>query len=416
MHLLDKTLAKEHSLRAVERCNILAQISEMKSGILRQYLTPAHKQCNQQVAKWMQQAGLKTWQDEVGNQWGRLSTNNPKAKSLIIGSHLDTVPNAGAYDGILGVLLAIEIAELANAQQLPLPFHLDIVGFADEEGTRFGTTLIGSKAIAGQFQSEWLDIRDANNITMAEALTEFGLSPESVNKATLDSEQVSAYWEVHIEQGPVLEAGDYSIGVVSAIAGAKRAIISFTGQAGHAGTTPMTMRQDALTAAAELVLAIEDIAKSSLNNEVATVGQIKCKPGATNVIAGYCEISLDARAQTVTDLQNLLNKISTQADQIASKRQLNINWQWTHQAEPVPCAENIQTLFKDACVLNKIPAPTLPSGAGHDAMALSDFCSLGMLFIRSPGGISHHPKETVISSDVENALTVLYSALSCQSA
>lgn len=402
---------QEHTSRALLRCEILSRISELDGAILRQYLSKEHKACNQQVAQWMNDAGMKTWQDAVGNQWGRLESLNKNAPVLIIGSHLDTVPNAGAFDGILGVMLAIELADLAKNNALVLPFHIDVVGFCDEEGTRFGTTLIGSKALAGTFDPSWLKITDKDNITMAEAMIMFGLKPESYQQASIINQVNSAYWEIHIEQGPVLENLEQPIGIVSAIAGAKRANISFIGMAGHAGTTPMSMRADALAAAAELTLAIENTAAQCCNNEVATVGSIKAKPGATNVIAGYSEITLDARAQSESDLSQLIEKIEQQAELIATKRNIKVNWQWTHAAKVVACDNNIQHIFNQASQLNNITAPTLPSGAGHDAMAIGDICPIGMLFIRSPKGISHHPDEAVIKSDVEQALSVMYSAL-----
>lgn len=412
MQTLDQTVLKHHGKRALERCQSLAGISEMDGAILRQYLTPEHKRCNQLVAIWMAEAGMDTWQDEVGNQWGRLASDNPDAKRLVIGSHLDTVPNAGAFDGILGVLLAIELADIAHQQGINLPFHLDIVGFCDEEGTRFATTLIGSKALAGNFDPSWLDLTDANGVSMSEALTAFGLSPKDVGNATLTKDGVLGYLEVHIEQGPVLEAADQALGVVSAIAGAKRAVIEFIGQSDHAGTTPMDMRKDTIVAAAELTIAIEQIAKQCQHNEVATVGYINAKPGVANVISGYSAVSLDARAQSDDDLELLLYKISRTAKAIASERQLELNWQWTHEAETVACDTKFQQQLLAACHANGEDSPVLPSGAGHDAMAIAPICPVGMLFIRSPGGISHHPAETVIPEDVEKALAVMYSAIS----
>jgi allantoate deiminase len=411
MNTLSSLQKKTYAKRALLRCEILSKISELKGAILRQYLTPEHKACNQQVSEWMADAGMKTWQDTVGNQWGRLVSSTPNAPVLIIGSHLDTVPNAGAYDGILGVMLAIELVGLATLNHVEFPFHIDVVGFCDEEGTRFGTTLIGSKALAGQFNPDWLNIIDTNNMSMADAMIDFGLDPKAYQQASLLNKNVNAYWEVHIEQGPVLEKQEQPIGIVTAIAGAKRAEISFIGMAGHAGTTPMNMRLDALTAAAELTLTIEKIAQQSCNNEVATVGTLKAKPGATNVIAGYSELSLDARAQTEEDLSRLIHQIKQQANQIATKRNIEMQWKWTHAAKVVACDKTIQDVFKQASELNHIKAPSLPSGAGHDAMAVADICPVAMLFIRSPKGISHHPDETVITDDVEKALAVMYSAL-----
>jgi len=411
MELLNNTLAAKYSERALSRCKILSEISEMEGGILRQYLSKEHKACNLTVSDWMTEAGMTTWQDSVGNQWGRIVSANPNAKRLIIGSHLDTVPNAGAYDGILGVLLAVELAALVTELQIELPFHLDVVGFCDEEGTRFATTLIGSKALAGEFSPDWLALTDVNGVSMEQAMTEFGLTPNDYSSSALKPEELIAYWEAHIEQGPVLESVDQALGVVTAIAGAKRAIISFIGHSGHAGTTPMHLRKDSLAAAAEFIVSIEQLAKNSKNGEVATVGQIEAKPGATNVIPGKTLMSLDIRAQNAPDLDALLSDIRSSVEKIVEERNLAFDWQWTHQAGAVDCDSEIQQLFKSACVVNSENSPFLPSGAGHDAMAIAKVCPIGMLFLRSPKGISHHPSESVIDGDVTKALSVLYTAL-----
>lgn len=409
--LLNSELANKFAARALLRCKTLSGLSQMQGGIHRVYLSKEHKECNRVTAAWMAEAGMQSWQDEVGNLWGRLASSNPNAKRLIIGSHLDTVPNAGAFDGILGVLLGIEIAAIAHTLKFDLPFHLDVVGFCDEEGTRFATTLIGSKALANEFDPQWLNIQDTNGISMRQAMLDFGLNPDDYAKAALNKNELLGYWETHIEQGPVLESVNQALGVVTAIAGAKRAMITLTGQSGHAGTTPMNLRQDSLVGCAELTLAIEQLAKNASNGEVATVGQIHARPGATNVIAGKTTISLDARAQNDADLAVLLNAIHTRTDQIATSRNLTLDWQWTHAADAVACDTQIQQLFSSACKLNNQASPSLASGAGHDAMAIAPICPVGMLFIRSPGGISHHPAEAVIDEDVTKALSVMYSAL-----
>ncbi|MDM7861339.1 allantoate amidohydrolase [Alteromonas sp. ASW11-36] len=414
MNVLDPHTITRHGKRAIERCLALSRISEMDGGILRQYLTVKHAEANQQAARWMQQAGMTTWQDEVGNQWGRLASSDPAAKRLIVGSHLDTVPNAGAYDGILGVMLAIELADLAHQQSVELPFHLDVVGFCDEEGTRFGATLIGSKALAGDFNANWLELTDEHGTTMADAMTVFGLDPLKVQDAALDPTELLAYWETHIEQGPVLEAQQQAIGVVTAIAGAKRALVSFKGRAGHSGTTPMHMRQDSLVAAAEFICKVEQSAAQCSNSQVATVGYIDAKPGAVNVIAGKTTLSLDVRAQQDSELDQLLHSIEHHAQAIAEQRNLTLEWQWTHAAAAVACDQHIMQTFMEACARNDESIALLPSGAGHDAMAIATKCPVGMLFVRSPGGVSHHPSETVVEEDVARVLAVMYSALAIQ--
>lgn len=408
---LDGILADQHAQSALERCAELGRISEFSDGILRQYLTPEHKQCNQTVAHWMQDAGMQTWEDAVGNQWGRLPSKNPDAPRLVFGSHLDTVPYAGHYDGILGVLLAIELAEVINEQNVELPFHLDVVGFCDEEGTRFGATLIGSHALAGNFDPEWLEIKDKAGVSMAQAMEDFGLQPLQYQQASLRGDNLLGYWEVHIEQGPVLEANDLSVGVVSAIAGARRANIEITGKAGHSGTTPMRLRKDPMCAAAELIQAIEEAANSCNDDRVATVGMIESRPGAVNVIPGKVTLSLDVRSQHDEAREQLIAVIENQMNRIAFDRNLSFEMHWTYGIAAAHCEQDFQNLFRAACVDNDLPAYSLPSGAGHDAMAIAPLCPMGMLFIRSPGGISHHPEEAVIKTDVEDALKVMFSAL-----
>jgi allantoate deiminase len=397
--------------RALQRCQILAGFSELQGGILRQYLSVQHQQANQQVAEWMSELGMRTWQDPVGNIWGRWAATDPQAKSLIIGSHLDTVTNAGAYDGILGVMIGIELVALLQQQQRKLPFHLDIVGFADEEGTRFGCTLIGSSALAGHFDPRWLEKRDQNGISMAQAMAKFGLDPNLVEQASLSAENIIGYWEAHIEQGPVLENREAPVGVVTAIAGARRAKVRFTGQAGHAGTTPMALRKDSVAAAAEWVCHVEQLTAAKADGEVATVGQFNVLHGSVNVIAGVCELSLDVRAQSDKHRDKLIDELEQAAHKIGQQRAIEVSFNWYHSAPAVECDAVQLPLFVAAAEQCGYSAPLLPSGAGHDAMALASLCPVNMLFLRSPEGISHHPDERVIAEDVGAAIAVLWRAL-----
>lgn len=400
--------------RLLNRCETLAGFSALNDGILRAYLTPEHAQANAQVEVWMTEAGMSVWQDSVGNQWGRYEGSVEGAQKLIIGSHLDTVPYAGRYDGILGVLAAIELVSQLQDENRRLPFAIEIVGFCDEEGTRFGTTLIGSKALAGQWRDDWLSIEDEHGKTMGEALIEFGLDPEQCRHAALSPDDIVGFWELHIEQGPVLEAEDLPLGVVTGIAGAKRSMIQLKGQAGHAGTTPMNLRRDSLTGAAELTLAIERIACDMGGDLVATVGQAFSKPGAVNVIAGQTILSLDVRSQNDLVRDKALEQINDVAEAIAGRRNLELSWNHTHQAPAVLCNAKYQGVFSKAIedAFDKtIPVKSLPSGAGHDAMAMAAICPMAMLFLRSPRGLSHHPDEAVIPEDVAGALSVLYQAI-----
>lgn len=393
------------------RCDQLAQFSELEDGILRQYLTPQHAAANELVAQWMVAAKMTTWADAVGNQWGRLASSNADAPSIVIGSHLDTVPYAGRYDGILGVLLGIEVARYFAEQKQALPFHLDVVGFADEEGTRFATTLIGSKALAGNFSEQWLTLCDNNGISMVDALKKFGLSPDKISSASLVEKPPLAYLEAHIEQGPVLEAAQQPLGIVSGIAGARRAKFTFTGQAGHAGTTPMNLRKDALACAAETILAVENLALAKTEGEVATVGDIQAEPGATNVIAGRCSISLDVRALDDQRRDQLIKEITLQAEQAAQKRGAHLSIEWMHEAAASPCDAHLQQVLFQAAQSLGIEVNSLPSGAGHDAMAIASLCPMAMLFVRSPKGLSHHPDEAVIPKDVGLAIATMVRAV-----
>ena len=390
--------------KIMQRADKLATFTAMEGGLLRAYLTPEHKQAHKQIADWMTEAGLTVWEDSVGNQWGRKVANNPCLPTLIIGSHSDTVANAGKYDGNLGVLLAIEA--MALLADIALPFNVDIVAFADEEGTRFNTTLIGSSAVAGCFQKDWLAIKDTDGISMSQAMLDFGLKPELADQRQYTKEQVLAYLEVHIEQGPVLESNDLAVGVVTAIAGAKRYQFQVKGMAGHAGTVPLELRQDALCGVAEMIASIEKFANE--HDVVATVGKCDVKSGAVNVIPGEVHFTLDIRSQDQVTLDTSCATLLAQLELIAEKRTLGFQSENIYQAEAVPCNSKLQKQWaevvesetnKDVCFLH--------SGAGHDAMVMANLTDIAMLFVRCEKGISHNPREQVMESDVGVALKCL---------
>jgi len=390
--------------KIMQQANKLAEFTAMEGGLLRAYLTPEHKQAHQQIADWMTEAGLQVWEDSVGNQWGRKVASNPTLPTLMIGSHSDTVANAGKYDGNLGVLLAIEAMQVLS--DIDLPFNIDIVAFADEEGTRFNTTLIGSSAVAGCFQLNWLDIEDNDGISMRQAMLDFGLQPEIAGHDQYTKEQLLAYLEVHIEQGPVLESKDLAVGVVTAIAGAKRYQFNVRGMAGHAGTVPLDLRQDALCGVAQMISSIEYFASN--HDVVATVGKCEVKPGAVNVIPGEVSFTLDIRSQDQAILESSCVTLLNQLEAIAQERQLTFQSEKIYQAEAVPCSPQLQQQWaevveqqtqKEACLLH--------SGAGHDAMVIAKIADIAMLFVRCEKGISHNPREQVMTSDVGVALTCL---------
>jgi len=390
--------------RIMQRADHLATYSAMQDGLLRAYLTPEHKLAHQQLAQWMQQAQLQTWEDSVGNQWGRKVAANPTQPTLLIGSHSDTVANAGKYDGNLGVLLAIEAMFQLIGQELP--FHVDIVAFADEEGTRFDTTLIGSSAAAGCFQPDWLAIADNQGITMAQAMRDFGLDPALAGKDKRHADDILAYLEVHIEQGPVLESLDLPVGIVTGIAGAKRYQFKLTGMAGHAGTVPLALRHDAMCGAAQMIASIEQFAVE--HEVVATVGRCHTLPDAVNVIAGEVNFSLDIRSECQSRLENSCQQLLQQLSDIAQQRQLQLQHENIYQAQAVLCNANLQQHWGEVVEQYTEQAPCfLSSGAGHDAMVMTQLTDIAMLFVRCEKGISHHPREQVIASDVAVALQCL---------
>lgn len=389
----------------LQRCDLLSEITQTPGIIDRQYLTEQHKQANSQVANWMQQAGMSTWTDEAANQWGRYKSDNPEAKTLVLGSHLDTVPNSGKYDGILGVLLPISLIEYYNKQQRRFPFNIDIVGFGDEEGTRFGTTLLGSRAIAGTWLDKWADLTDQNQVSLAHAMRDFGLDVNLVQNAARNPEDIIGFLEAHIEQGPVLEANDLAVGIVTAIAGARRFKMEVMGSAGHAGTVPMAMRRDALSCASELVLEIEKVANKY--DVLATVGSIQAKPNAVNVISGYVELSLDIRSDSDQKRDAAVVILQQRLAEICADRNCKFAWQQLHSASSVQCDSTLSQDLIKATESAGYKSFVLGSGAGHDAMAMANLCPISMLFIRCEKGISHNPREAVLHEDVTAALKVV---------
>lgn len=389
------------AFRIMQQADTLAEFTSMEGGLTRTYLSNQHQQAHQKLASWMQSAGLDTWQDSVGNQWGRKAAPQPDAPILILGSHSDSVVDAGKYDGNLGILLAI--AALDQLQEVELPFHVDVVAFADEEGTRFNTTLIGSSAVAGIFDPRWLAVEDQDGISMAQAMQAFGLDPQSAGKDSLSADKVLAYLEVHIEQGPVLEAHSRAVGVVTGIAGAKRYQFNLKGMAGHAGTVPIDMRADAMCGAAEMISTIEAYAQR--HNLVATVGKCDLMPGSVNVIPGEVNFTLDIRSLEQVVLDQACDDLLTQLTVIAKRRSLTFEHQLFYQVQAVPCSQPLQQGWEK--VIQQVtgqPALFLPSGAGHDALAMAHLTSVGMLFVRCDKGISHNPLESIQQEDVAIAL------------
>ncbi|GGH65832.1 allantoate amidohydrolase [Rothia aerolata] len=399
--------------RAIDRCFEVSAISAMDGGIERIYLTPEHRKHNDLAAEWMRSAGLETFVDAAGTLHGVLASSMPDAPTLYLGSHLDTVPDAGKYDGILGVTLAIEVAEYLCGKDLP--FNLEVLAFADEEGVRFGATLLGSSAMAGQWNPDWWDIEDENGITMRQAFVEFGLDPERIGEAAIDPAKTVGYLEAHIEQGPYLEADDQPLAVVTSIAGAQRLTFTVTGESRHAGGTPYEYRQDALVGASQMVLDIETIGRE--HEVIATVGELEVVDGAVNVVPGLVEFSLDLRAASDEARDSAFEAITESVRATASARKLTVSWELNHSASTAYCAPHLQRVIAQgvAAALPTQPAvesvPHMYSKAGHDAMAMEKAVDVGMLFLRCKGGISHNRHEDVRHDDVMAALAAFSRAV-----
>lgn len=390
--------------RVMVRADALAAISETPDALTRVYLSPQHLQANQQVGEWMRQAGMTVWQDSVGNICGRYEGAQEGAQAVLLGSHLDTVRNAGRYDGMLGVLTAIEVVDSLHQQGLHLAQAIEVVGFGDEEGTRFGITLLGSRGITGTWPQGWLETCDAHGVSVAQAMVQAGLDPARVALAARHQDDFSACLELHIEQGPCLEQAGLALGVVEAINGARRLSCRFTGEAGHAGTVPMNHRKDALAAAAEWMVLIENTTRQRGGNQVATVGELRCLPGAVNVIPGEVALSLDIRGPQDAPLDALLAELLAQAQTIAARRGLSFGAEEFYRIAATPCEARLQHLLGDAVTSVQGRSLSLPSGAGHDTIALAERWPVGMLFVRCKGGVSHHPAESVMADDVALAI------------
>jgi len=391
----------------VGRINELAAISEAPAHLARVFLTKEHRAAADLILAWMRSAGMRAHLDAIGNVCGRYEGERPGLPCLMLGSHYDTVYDAGKWDGPLGLLTAISCVADLNRRGRRLPFAIEVTGFADEEGVRFASTLLGSRAVAGTFVESVLGTRDAAGVSMRDALVQFGLDPDHIGAAARARSELLAYVELHIEQGPVLEAKNLPVGVVTAIAGATRLAASLTGMAGHAGTVPMALRRDALAGAAECIGAIEAFCRTDEGGLVGTVGYIHAMPGATNVIPGQVSFTLDIRAPTDAHRKLAVTDIVRQIERIAKRRKLGLQVDVTHENRTVPCAPWLRRQVAEAIAGEGYPVFELPSGAGHDGMAMIDIADVAMVFVRCRGGISHHPDEHVEVADADAGARVL---------
>lgn len=395
----------------LDRCDTLARHSSNAYFLERIYLSREHRAVNDIAAEWMREAGMRVWRDAAGNQCGRIEGREPGLPALLLASHLDTVPNAGRYDGMLGVLAAIAVVRRLrdSGRVKSLPFALEVAAFGDEEGTRFGATLLGSRALAGGWDDAWFELRDERDISMREAFERFGLDPARVGQAARAPESLVGYLELHIEQGPRLQDADRALGVVTSIAAARRYRITFTGESRHAAT-PFERRHDALSGASEAILAIERISRA--RQAPATVGRIDAHPGAVNVIPGRAEFSLDLRAESEQARESAWDEIAVALGEIAHRRGLGFAHETTHQAPEVTCSDRLKSAIRSGIATTGDREPLeLLSIAGHDAMAVAAICEVGMIFVRCLDGISHDPAESVTEADVALAIDAFAAAV-----
>jgi allantoate deiminase len=391
----------------VGRINELGAISETPEHLARFFLTREHRSAAELILTWMRSAGMHAHLDAIGNVCGRYEGERPVLPCLMLGSHYDTVRDAGRWDGPLGLITAISCVADLHKRGRRLPFAIEVVGFADEEGVRFASTLLGSRAVAGTFDASVLNARDNTGLAMRDALVQFGLDPEHIGAAARIRRELHGYIELHIEQGPVLETEQLPVGVVTAISGATRLAASLTGMAGHAGTVPMRLRRDALAGAAECISVIEELCRTDTDGLVGTVGYIHARPGATNVIPGQVSFTIDLRAATDSHRTRATADIVRHIEAVAKRRKLVLQVDVTHENRTVPCASWLKAQVAEAIAAEGFRVFELPSGAGHDGMAMIDIADVGMMFVRCRGGISHHPDEHVDKADADLGARVL---------
>jgi allantoate deiminase len=392
----------EQARRVMVECGRIATMTEEPGRITRRFLTPPVRAVHEYLRVRMQELGMQVHVDAAGNLRGLWQSQNASGKRLVMGSHIDTVPDAGAYDGVLGVVVALEWVRIAK--ELKFPINIEVIAFSEEEGVRFGVPFIGSRAVAGRFDEDILEAKDSDGVTLEAAIRAFGLDPGLIGKAELDKDAVG-FVEVHIEQGPVLESESLSVAVVTAIVGQTRLTFEFIGHANHAGTTPMRLRHDALAAAAEWIAKVETLALAT-DGLVATVGKVVVEPNAGNVVPGAVKVSLDVRHATDSTRKEAIEKLIESADAIAARRSLTVKRTRQMDQPAVPMDERLTSFLADAIEAIGLPVKMMSSGAGHDAMVMAARVPTAMLFLRSPGGISHHPAEAVLEGDVEASLGV----------
>ncbi len=391
--------------KVLARINELAGYSEDEECLTRTFGSGAFIEAGNKVFSWMQQAGLETIIDNIGNIRGRLLSTNGNAKTFVIASHIDSVVNAGKFDGPLGVMMGLDLVEYVIKSKAAIPFHIELIAFSDEEGVRFHSTFLGSKVVAGTFDKYLLNKKDSSGISVKDVIQLMGKDPGKLNEDAISGHEIAGYFEIHIEQGPVLFEKHIPAAIVNSIAGQRRIELSFTGFAGHAGTVPMDMRNDALCAAAECILAIEELAISQ-PMLVATVGRLDILNAASNVIPGEVVCSLDIRSNDETLLVSAAEQLRKNFETVCNKRTIDFKWKLIQSTKPVACDQRLNRLLQEAITDAGYEVIQLVSGAGHDAVAISEIGPVAMMFVRCFKGISHNPLENVEPADIKASLLI----------
>ena len=377
-------------------------------GVTRLSFTDEEKQAKEFVVKLMKDAGLKVYQDSIGNLFGRFEGRDPLLPVVLVGSHLDSVINGGIFDGPAGVLSAIEALKTLKEQGITTTHPIEVVAFTDEEGARFNTGMFGSKALCGKLSvEEMYEIKDQQQTTLADAMKQFGYDPDQVGQARRDPASIKAYLELHIEQGKVLESAGLPVGVVSGIAGPLWMQVNLTGEAGHAGTTPMNLRKDPLVAAAVIIQALEEIAKKQPYT-VGTVGKLQVEPGGTNIIPGIVKFTMDIRDTSIAARNEVEQEIMQVIESVCGERGIRHAVEVLHRIPPVSSSPVIMEMIQQSCHEANLATLSIISGAGHDAMILADITDVGMIFVKSKDGISHNPKEWTDQEDLAYGAEVLF--------
>ena len=396
----------QRAKKVVDLINELAEISEEKNCITRTFGTKAFVETSKKISSWMKEIGLDTRIDNISNVRGKLSCSIPDAKTLVIGSHFDSVVNAGKFDGPLGIVLGLDLIQHLINSKKQLPFNMELIAFSDEEGARFHTAYLGSKVVSGSFDNSLLEKEDAASVTLREAIHSIGGDSKKLIEDSIAGKNWAGYFEIHIEQGPVLYDKNIPVGIVSGIAGQKRIEIIFNGIGGHAGTVPMEMRSDALCAAAEFILAVENFAFTNKENMVATIGKLEIFNAASNVIPGKVFCSLDLRSPQASILSPACEALNKSCKEICMRRGLLFEWNLVLESNPVACDEQMSSILQKTITDSGYEVVWLVSGAGHDAVPISEIAPVAMMFVRCFQGISHNPSENVELKDIAAAIHV----------